>query len=418
MMKRLMKSGKGSRASDICDPCMKNAYSILMVAACPFPANHGSPASIREMSETLSLLGHSVHVVTYPMGHDIPVGNITIHRVGMAFSKKKVTVGPTYYKLLLDLFLVIKACKLIKHEGIDIIHAHNYEGAIVGYIAKKITGKPMLYNAVNNMISELPMYNFIKPKKLAVIISNLLDYLVPRAGDHITAVSEDLYKFLVNKGIPSNRITIVPAGVNLEMFENKDPDLMRARYNIGKRPLIVYTGTLDIFQRIDLLLKAMRIVIDNIPNAVLLIVGNIINTSDLAQHKKLAAEIGLDKNVIFTDEVPLEEIPYFLASADVAVLSRPYCPGFPVKLLNYMAAGKAIVTFEGSAKGLKNMFNAIVIKNNDWEEFGKGIIKPLLDRRLAIELGENARKTIHGNYDWPSLTKKIEKIYKLLKNEV
>ena len=39
-----------------------------MVAACPFPGNHGSPASIREMSMALADLGHNIHIVTYPMG--------------------------------------------------------------------------------------------------------------------------------------------------------------------------------------------------------------------------------------------------------------------------------------------------------------------------------------------------------------
>lgn len=390
---------------------MKPTYSILMVAACPFPANHGSPASIREMSETLSSFGHSVHVVTYPMGHDIPAGNITIHRAGMVFSRKKVTVGPTYYKLILDVLLVIKACKLIKNEGIDIIHAHNYEGAMIGYIAKKITGRPMLYNAVNNMISELPDYNFIKPKKLAVIISNLLDYLVPRTGDHITAVSEDLYKFLVNKGIPSRRITIVPAGVNPEMFENKDPDVMRARYDIGSRPLIVYTGTLDPFQGVDLLIRAMSLVVPVIGNVRLLIAGNIINPSDLEAHRKLTGELGLEENIIFTDECPLDEVPYFLASADVAVVPRPYCPGFPVKLLNYMAAGKAIVAFEGSAKGLKHQENAVIVRNGDWKEMGMWLITLLKDRTLIKKLGCNAGASLRGSFDWPTLARKIEAVY-------
>ncbi|HAF16653.1 MAG TPA: hypothetical protein DCK99_23750, partial [Blastocatellia bacterium] len=45
-------------------------YSIAMVAACPFPANHGSAASIREMSDTLSEMGHNVHIVTYPTGQE------------------------------------------------------------------------------------------------------------------------------------------------------------------------------------------------------------------------------------------------------------------------------------------------------------------------------------------------------------
>ena len=52
-----------------------------MVAACPFPANHGSSASIREMSDTLSELGHNIHIVTYPTGQEeIKVRYATVHR--------------------------------------------------------------------------------------------------------------------------------------------------------------------------------------------------------------------------------------------------------------------------------------------------------------------------------------------------
>ena len=385
--------------------------SIAMVAACPFPANHGSPASIREMSQTLSSLGHKVHIITYPIGQDIPVENVTIHRVGKFLGSHKVTVGPTYYKPFLDALLAIKLCQVIWKEKIDVIHAHNYEGAIAGYIAKKITRKPMLYNAVNNMIDELPSYHFIRPKSLAVKFANFLDNLIPKMGDYVTVVSEELNTFLLKKGVPKGKMSIIPAGVYPEMFEGKDPNMMRNRYHIGLRPLVIYTGTLDTFQRVDYLIRAMRIVINTLEQAVLLIVGNIINPIDLERLRKFAIEKGIDKNVIFTDERPLEEIPYFLASADVAVVPRPTCPGFPVKLLNYMAAGNAIVTFVGSAKGLKHMFNAIMVRNDDWEELGRGILLLLQDAALRKTLGYNAKMTVKSNFDWVILAKKIEKIY-------
>ena len=51
-------------------------HKVVMVAACPFPANHGSPASIREMSEALVELGHEVHILTYPIKENIPVWDL------------------------------------------------------------------------------------------------------------------------------------------------------------------------------------------------------------------------------------------------------------------------------------------------------------------------------------------------------
>jgi glycosyltransferase involved in cell wall biosynthesis len=230
-------------------------------------------------------------------------------------------------------------------------------------------------------------------------------------GDHVIAISEDLHRDLLQKGIRTDRLSLVPAGVDAALFENKDPNVMRSRYKIGSRPLVVYTGTLDTFQRIDLLLIAMRLVIDKIPEAMLLIAGNIIRASDLAQFSDLARELGIAPNVIFTDERPLEEMPYFLASADVAVAPRPSCPGFPIKLLNYMAAAKPIVVFHGSAKGLQNMQNAIVVPDQDSQEYGRAILTILQDPPLALALGSNARQTVQRTFDWPTLARKIERIY-------
>src|SRR5438270_12541746 len=81
-------------------------YSIAMVAACPFPANHGSAASIREMSDTLSQMGHAVHIVTYQTGQtDITVGHAKVHRTGPFRPETNAKVGPSPEKFREDLAL-------------------------------------------------------------------------------------------------------------------------------------------------------------------------------------------------------------------------------------------------------------------------------------------------------------------------
>src|SRR5215831_17960832 len=82
-------------------------YSIAMVAACPFPANHGSAASIREMSDTLSQMGHAVHIVTYQTGQtDIAVGHAKVHRTGPFRPETNPRVGPSQEKFREDLALL------------------------------------------------------------------------------------------------------------------------------------------------------------------------------------------------------------------------------------------------------------------------------------------------------------------------
>ena len=387
------------------------SFGVAMVAACPFPANHGSPASIREMSAVLARRGHRVHVVTYPMHQPLPVGEVTVHRVGGFLRSRPIRVGPTYYKPLLDLLMIFNLVRCIRRERLDVIHAHNYEGALIGYAAKRLTGRPLLYNAVCTMEDELPGYGFIRPRALAVGLARGLDTFVPRGADQVTVVSEELRTFLTARGVEPERITLVPAGVNPEMFDGGDPDALRRRLGLGRAPLVMYTGTLNGFQRVDYLVRAMARVAVRVPDARLVLAVNLGSDTDGARVLAQARELGIEDRLVVVRPAPLEELPTILAAADVTVSPRPACPGFPVKLLNYMAARKPIVTFEGSAKGLRHLETAYLVKDHDWEGLAQGIITLLEDRAMAAGLAERARAAIVGRLDWPSLAERIEGVY-------
>src|SRR3954467_9962399 len=89
-------------------PHVEPKLKICMLAACPFPANHGTPGSIREMAEAVSDLGHDVHIVTYHFGEDIPLRGPQLHRVPALLGESKVVVGPTVRRPLYDLQMVFK----------------------------------------------------------------------------------------------------------------------------------------------------------------------------------------------------------------------------------------------------------------------------------------------------------------------
>ncbi|HZC03290.1 MAG TPA: glycosyltransferase, partial [Gammaproteobacteria bacterium] len=105
------------------------------------------------------------------------------------------------------------------------------------------------------------------------------------------------------------------------------------------------------------------------------------------------------------------EIPLFLAAADVTVVSRPQCPGVPIKLLNYMAAGKPIVVFEGSAKGLQHLHHALVVPDHDWRALGYGILTLIQDPASAARLGRNARQWADEQFSWGTIVGQIEQVY-------
>jgi len=262
------------------------------------------------------------------------------------------------------------------------------------------------------MEDELPGYGFIRPRALAVGLARALDTFVPRGADQVTVVSEELRAFLTARGVKPSLITLVPAGVNPEMFDGADPDALRRRFGLGRAPLVMYTGTLDAFQRVDYLVRAMARVAARVPDARLVLAVNLGSDADGARVLAQARELGIEDRLVLVQPALLEELPTILAAADVTVSPRPACPGFPVKLLNYMAARKPIVTFEGSAKGLRHLETAYLARDHDWEALAQGIITLLEDRPMAARLGERARGAIVGRLDWPSLAERIEGVYR------
>jgi len=364
------------------------------------------------MSDTLTEMGHGVHIVTYPSGQeDIKVRCATVHRTAPFRPESNAKVGPSSEKFLLDFHLLRLLCRVIREEKIDIIHAHNYEGALVGIMAKWLTGKPLLYNAVNLMTDELAGYRFIRPAWLANALARGLDWFTPIFPDHITAVSPELRDWFVSNGVPAAKVDVVPAGIEPELFDHPAPEKFREKYRLNGQPIVMYTGVLNAFQRVDYLLRAFAVTLQAKPDALLLVVSPLVSESHERQYQQLARDLGISNSVVWIAPHTLADLPSYLALADVTVVPRPECPGHPVKLLNYMLAGKPTVSFAGGAKGVRHLHDAFIVPNHDYEALGRCIVKILEDKKLAGELGANARATVLSEFDWRQICRKIERIY-------
>jgi len=257
----------------------------------------------------------------------------------------------------------------------------------------------------------LHTYGFIKPAFLAKWIARALDWFVPIFPDHIIVVTQELYDWMVRYGVPRERLTMVPCGIKAEMFVGADPEKFREVYSIGTRPLVMYAGINSAFQRVDYLLRAFSLVLQQEPTALLMILSPITGELDLAANQALAGELGIADHVIFAGPHTLDDLPHYLAMATVTVVPRPECPGHPIKLLNYMMSAKPTVCFAGAAKGVRHMHDALIVPDHDWQQMGASIVTLLRDPELRQKLGENARETALQNFEWRSLCQKVEAVY-------
>jgi glycosyltransferase involved in cell wall biosynthesis len=120
---------------------------------------------------------------------------------------------------------------------------------------------------------------------------------------------------------------------------------------------------------------------------------------------------GLGEGVEVVAAAAYDEVRARLALADVAVCPRIERSGFPMKLLNYMAAGKAIVASAGSAKGLRDGVTGRVVPDGDEEAFAAAITALLENGAERARLGAAARRASEDADTWDCVLDRIEAVY-------
>jgi glycosyltransferase involved in cell wall biosynthesis len=225
--------------------------------------------------------------------------------------------------------------------------------------------------------------------------------LIPSAADHIASVTTDIRDRLADRHrLAPERISVVTNGVETECFRVDAP----ARSDGVVR--LIYTGTLAPYQDVDLLLEAFAVAHRARPDLRLCMAVS----SPFDPYEALASKLGIREAIELIPD-NFAELPKQLAEATIAVLPRMRCDGIPQKLLNYMAAGKSIVSSAGSAKLLETERTGLVVPNGDVNAFAAAIVRLAADPGLRGRLGSTAREYVERNYSWDQAAERLERIY-------
>lgn len=383
-------------------------WRIGMVAACPLPARRGTPLRVERLAEALAARGHAVELLTYHLAE--PPGELALP-ASRIFGKRRLGTlppGPTLAKLgLYDPALALLVAKRLRRARFDLLHAHHVEGlaaAALGRLGRRV---PLVYDAHTLLAGELPAYGHGLLRRASRALGRRLDGALPKLADAVVAVTEDIAAGLVEEhGLDPAKVSVVANGVELELFAAPaaavaaDPDL------------VAYTGTLAPYQGIDLLLEAFARARARRPSLRLRLLSN----GDFAPYAARAAALGVDGAIERVPET-LAELPWRLAEAGVAVLPRVDCPGLPQKLLNYMAAGRAVVAFAGSAKGLVDGVTGLVVADRDVAGFAAAMARLAGDAGLARRLGAAAQAQVRAQASWAKAAERCERVYARLLGE-
>ncbi len=375
---------------------------IAMVAACPFPARRGTPLRIQRLAETLTGRGHRVEVFTYDVGDPDPLP-FTVHRTGRGRRDEAMPPGPNLRKLLLDPRLASVLARGLAAAPFDLVHAHHVEGLLVALWARRRRCLPVIYDAHTMLGSELPTYGRGPIAATGAWIGRWMDRRLPRLADGVIAVTEDIRDRLVRDGgCRPERVVVAMNGVGVEQFAPPP--------GITETPgRVIYTGTLAGYQDVDLLLRAFARARAEQPGMSLCLSVS----SSFAPFEPMARELGI-MDAVEVVEDRFEQLPARLAASAIAALPRTRCDGIPQKLLNYMAAGKAVVASAGSAKVVEHGRTGLVVPDNDVAAFARALSTLAARPELARALGRAAREFVERHCTWQAAAERVESLYALI----
>jgi glycosyltransferase involved in cell wall biosynthesis len=257
-----------------------------------------------------------------------------------------------------------------------------------------------------------------KPRILYYLIAKFsasMEIFIMKRADFVLPTTKWFAEALVKKGISKSKLLPHPNGVDIEsFFKNKDGKDVREKYHLSNSKIIIYLGTMDKARYLGLLIKTFGKVKKEIEDVKLLMVGE---GRDRENLERLAEELGIKDDVIFTGQVAQSEVPNFIAAADVGVSPIPplsfYKVSSPIKMLEYMAMGKPVVANEEipeQEEVIRKSGGGRLVKFED-ESFANGIIELIDNPDKAREMGKNGQKWIMKNRTYEILARRLEEKY-------
>jgi glycosyltransferase involved in cell wall biosynthesis len=380
---------------------------ILMIAPEPFFTPRGTPISILFRLQALSRLGIEVDLLTYHLGEDVHFPGVRIFRIPAIPLVRKVKVGPSYVKPLLDFLIWLKAVAMLSSGRYDVIHAHE-EAAYFSMPLSHLFGTKLIYDMHSSLPQQLSNYGFADYRPLVRLASRLEKAVIRRAGAVIT-ICPDLERHVEGfhagrKGFLIENFVVSESSESIALQAAE----LRERYRLNGKLVIAYTGTFERNQGLDLLVAGAQGVVAEFPQAVYLLVGG--RPDQLEALRSLAIRHGVEQHFLFLGPQSFEDVPVFLEAADLLVSPRSHGTNTPLKIYSYLASGKPIVATDMEThRQVLDDRNAMLVEPTA-QGLARGIGALLADASLRQTIGQRGRQLAKEQFSYQSYLDKVRQV--------
>lgn len=410
---------------------------MLSVHTCPLATLGGKETGgmnvyVRDLSRELSRRGVAVDVFTRSQSPTIP--RISTGRLGELGRVIHIPAGPErpYNKNLVfdhlpEFVQRVQNFAIRENLGYDLIHSHYWLSGWAALDLRATWCAPVIQmfhtlGEMKNRVAQTPAER--ESSRRAEVEGQIM-----RAADRLVAATP-LEKAQMSwlYGANADKVSVVPAGVDMTLFQPTPRDQAKCRIGIPSRQrMILFVGRIQPLKGIDTLIRAMKNVIQRHPRlkddlCVSIIGGDPNPDSELEQVEferltQLRAELGISDLVTFLGAKDQDTLVYYYSAAEMVVMPSHY-ESFGMVALEAMACGTPVIGSDvgGLSFSIEDGFNGYLVPGQDPEALADKIALLLRRPSLRDHLGEQAIRWAE-RYAWTHIADEILDVYKMVRSE-
>lgn len=391
---------------------------VLHVLDHSIPLHSGYTFRTRSILQQQRALGWETFHVTSPKHGPAPAASETVDGLVFHRSQPGAMAGlPVLNQLGVINALAARLLEVAREVRPDILHAHSPSlNAVAALRVGRKLGIPVVYEVRAFWEDAAVDHGTSSEGGLRYRITRALETHALRRADAVTTICEGLRGDIVARGIPANKVTVIPNAVDIEDFstEGARDEALAEQLGLAGKKVLGFIGSFYAYEGLNVLLDALPGMLERDPAIRVLLVGG--GPQDAALRAQ-ARRLGVEHQVVFTGRVPHADVQRYYNLVDVLVYPRLKMRltdlVTPLKPLEAMAQGRVLVASDVGGH------HELIEDGKTGVLFAAGDARALADKALALlgapgswpELRRAGRAFVERERNWAASVARYQAVY-------